>query len=145
MLSPLHQRALLATCRHIESRLSEMEPLLAQGKRPSALNQYIHDLSPTETEVVEDYFARIRSTMVSCLEEHGIPVEMHRVSLRWSLQTTVEFLSVAVAEVGPNRLRGYGKLDAAGRQEIESIQQELNRLLNHVAAYLRNGPDPQSA
>ena len=136
MLTPLHKHALLSTFLYIESRLNEIEPLLAQGKRPSPLNPHVHDLSPTEAKVVEDYFARIRSTMVTCLEKHGIPVEVHRVSLRWSLQTSVNFLSVAVAEVGPDRLRGYGALDAAGRQEVLSIQRELDRLLDRVMAYL---------
>ncbi|MCR4414384.1 MAG: dynamin family protein [Thermoguttaceae bacterium] len=136
MLNPLHKNALLSTFLHIESRLNEMEPLLAQGKRPSPLDPYVHDLSPTEAKVVEDYFARIRSTMVTCLEKHGIPLEVHRVSLRWSLQTGVNFLSVAVAEVSPDRLRGYGELDEAGRQAVESIQQEIDRLLDRVAAYL---------
>jgi GTP-binding protein EngB required for normal cell division len=74
--------------------------------------------------------------MLTCLEKHGIPVEVHRVSLRWSLQTNVNFLSVTVAEVGPEQLRGYGALDDAGRQEVLSIQQELDRLLDRVAAYL---------
>jgi len=136
MLTPLHKNALLFTFLHIQSRLNEMEPLLAQGKRPSPLDQYVHDLSPTEAKVVEDYFARIRSTMVSCLEKHGIPIEVHRVSLRWSLETSIAFLSVAVDEVGPDQLRGYGALDDAGRQEVVSIQQELDRLLDRVKAYL---------
>jgi len=136
MLKPLHKNALLSTFLHIESRLNEMEPLLAQGKRPSPLDQHVHDLSPTEAKVVEDYFARIRSTMVTCLEKHGIPIQVHRVGLRWSLQTGVNFLGVAVAEVSPDRLRGYGELDDAGRQEVLSIQQELDRLLDRVVAYL---------
>jgi len=89
MLSPLHKNALLSTFLHIESRLNEMEPLLAQGKRPSPLDQHVPDLSPTEAKVVDDYFARIRSTMVTCLEKHGIPIEVRRVGLRWSLQTSL--------------------------------------------------------
>lgn len=136
MLTPLHKNALLSTFLHIESRLDEMEPLLAQSKRPSPLDQHVHDLSPTEAKVVEDYFARIRSTMVTCLEKHGIPVEVHRVGLRWALQTSMSFLSIAVAEVSPDRLRGYGEMDEAGRQEVLSIQQELDRLLDRVSAYL---------
>ncbi|MBN2560455.1 MAG: dynamin family protein [Phycisphaerae bacterium] len=136
MLSPLHKNALLSTFLHIENRLGEIEPLLARVKRSAPLDEHVHDLSPTEAKVVEDYFARIRGTMVNCLEKHGIPVEVHRVSLRWSLQTSMNFLSVAIAEVGPDRLRGYGPLDDAGRQEVLSIQQELDRLIDRVSAYL---------
>ncbi len=136
MLSPLHKHALLSTFLHIESRLREMEALLAQGSQPSPLDQHVYDLSPTETKVVQDYFARIRTTMVWCLEKHGIPIEVHRVGLRWSLQAGLNFLRVAVAEVSPDRLRGYGHLEEAGRQEISSIQQEIDRILDRVLAYL---------
>lgn len=136
MLSPLHKNALLSTFLHIESRLKEMESLLPPGKRSSPLDQYLYDLSPSEAKVVEDYFARIRSTMVTCLEKHGIPIEVRRGSLRWSLQTGLNFLRVAVAEVSPDRLRGYGELDESGRQEVLSIQQEIDRLLDRVGAYL---------
>lgn len=41
-----------------------------------------------------------------------------------------------MAHVAPDRLRGYGELDEAGRQEVASIQQELDRLLDRVGAYL---------
>jgi len=129
MLSPTHKSALLSTFLHIESRLSEMEPLLAQGKRQSPLSQHVNDLSPSEAKAVVDCFARIRSIMLACLEKHGIPLEVRRVGLRWALQTSMMSLSVAVAEVGPERLRGCGDLDEAGRQEVLSIQQELEPLV----------------
>jgi len=138
MLNPLHKNALLVTFLHIESRLGEMEHLLAQGGRRSPLNQYVHDLSPTEAKVVENYFARIRSTMVTCLEEHGIPLEVRPVSVRGCLQTSLLSLSISVAEVSPNRLRGYGELDEAGREEVLGIQQEMDRLLDGVRAYLND-------
>ncbi len=137
MLTPLHKNALLSTCLYMESRLNEMEPLLAQAKRPSPLDRHVHDLSPAEAKVMEDYFARIRSTMVTCLQKHGIPITVDRVSLRWSLQTSMIDLSIAVAEVAPQRLGGYGELDDAGCQEVLSMQQELDRLLDRVMAYLR--------
>lgn len=129
MLSPTHKSALLSTFLHIESRLSEMEPLLAQGKRSSPLSQHVSDLSPGEAKAVAECFARIRNVMLTCLEKHGIPLEVRRVSLRWALQTNMMSLSAAVDEVGPERLRGCGNLDEAGRQEVLSIQQELEPLV----------------
>jgi len=128
MLSPTQKHALLSTFLHIESRLSEMEPLLTQGKRSSPLGQHVNDLSPGEAKAVADCFARIRSIMLACLEKHRIPLEFRRVGLRWALQTSMMSLSVAVADVGPERLRGSGDLDEAGRREVASIQQELEPL-----------------
>ncbi len=137
MLRPLHKHVLSSGFLDIENRLKQMEAMLAQGTRSSVLSEYVSDLSPTEGKVVEDYFARIRSTVLTCLEKHDIPVEVRRVSLRWALQCGVDFLDIAVAEMGPEHLRGYGDLDDAGRQEVLNIQQELTRLTERVSAYLR--------
>ena len=66
----------------------------------------------------------------------GFPSRFIGSACRWSLQTSMIYLSVAVADTGPNRLRGYGGLDDADRQEVLRIQQELDRLLDRVGAYL---------
>ena len=136
MLTPLHKHVLLTGFLDIESRLQQMESLLAQGTRPSPLSGCVGDLSPTEAKVVEDYFVRIRSTMLTCLKKHSIPVEVRPTSLRWSLQCNMTMLDVAVAELGPERLRGYGEMDDDARQEVVSIQQEITRLADRVSAYL---------
>lgn len=139
MLTALHRRALLSNLLHIHTRLREMEGLLFQVGYPSRLDQYMPDLSPTEVKVVEDYFQRIRSAMEKYLEEYEVPIDTRRVSLRWALQTGLSFLSVAVAEMSPERLRGYGPLDQEGQAAVLAIQQELDRLLDRVRTYLREG------
>ena len=65
MLDPLQKNAVLSTCLHIEGRLTELQALLAQDRRPSPLDPYINDVSSAETEMVADYFDRIRAAMVS--------------------------------------------------------------------------------
>jgi uncharacterized protein YejL (UPF0352 family) len=134
MPTSLHKNAVLTTFVHIESRLSEMESLLAQNKRPSPLSEHVNDLSPSEVKTITDCFARIRSTMLACLEKHRIPIDVHRIGLRRTLQTNMYTLSIALAELGPKRLRGYGEVDNADRQDMRSIQQDLDRL----GALLRN-------
>lgn len=136
MLRQIHKHVLLTGFLDIESRLKQMETLLVQGARPSPLSGCVGDLSPTEAKVVEDYFVRIRSTMLTCLKKHSIPVEVRPTSLRWSLQCNMTLLDIAVAELGPERLRGYGSLDDDARQEVVSIQQEITRLADRVGAYL---------
>src|SRR5207245_2514755 len=108
----------------------------AQSTIASPFAQYVTDLSPTESKVVQDYFARIRTTMLACLQETGIPLEVRRTSVRWALQVDLSFLHIAVAEMAPERLRGYGPLDAAGREAVIKMQQDLNRLMDRVSAYL---------
>ncbi len=46
---------------------------------------------------------------------------------------------MAVAELGPERLRAYGPLDADSLAQARKVQQELARLIERIAAYLRQG------
>jgi len=135
-LNPLHKRAVVFGFLDLHRRMAEMEAYLAQSDSSSPFSQHVNDLSPTERKVVQDYFARMRGTMLARLREHGVPLETQPTSLRWVLQTGLTFLHIAVAELGPGALRGYGTLDEAARRELVQIQQELDRLVDRVGAYL---------
>ncbi len=123
----------------VHRRMAEFEAAIAQAAIPTPFSQYVNDLSPTESKVVQDYFARIRTTMLAGLQEAGIPLERRPTSLRWTLQVGMTFLHVAVAEMAPERLRGYGPLDEADARAIVKIQQDLYRLIDRVGVYLRQG------
>ena len=120
-------------------RMAEMEAMLAQCPKPSVFSQYVHDLSPTESKVVQDYFARLRATMLDWLHESGIALEVRQTSLGWALQCGITFLHIAVAEMSPDRLRGYGHLDPEAATQVVKMQDGIRRLVERVAAYLRQG------
>src|ERR671936_434809 len=102
-LNDSQRRAVLASFVDVHRRMAEMEGIMAQCATPSAFSQYVDDLSPTEKKVVQDYFARIRSTMLACLKDQGIPLEGRRTGLPWYWQVGTTFLHIAEAEIGPNR------------------------------------------
>lgn len=138
-MNALHQRAVLLSFLDSHRRLVEMEAQLAQAVEASPLTQYINDLSSTERKVITDYFQNFRKRMLACLEETGIPLEVRRISLRWALQCGLISLHIAVDEISPERLAGYGALTPIAETRIRQIQQELHRLLERMAAYLRQG------
>lgn len=121
----------------LHRRMEELESQLARSDHSSPFRQYVNDLSPTEIKVVQDYFARLRGTMAACLREHGISLDIRPTSLRWVLQTGIAFLQVDMDDLGPRRFRGYGALAPSARQELVQVQGELARLVERVAAYLR--------
>lgn len=138
-LNPSQKQSILFGVLDIHRRMVELETAITQSGIASTFSQRVPDLSPTEMKVVQDYFARIRTTMLSCLQEAGIPFEVRRTSLRWTLQVGMTFLHVAVAEMSPERLRGYGQLDPTGAQAVTKIQADLYRLIDRLDAYLRQG------
>jgi hypothetical protein len=92
------QQSVRITFLDIHRRMVDMEASLAQSTIASPFNGLIGDLSPTERSVILDYFARLRSVMLAHLEQTGIPLDVRRTSLRWSLQCGLTGLAVAVAE-----------------------------------------------
>jgi GTP-binding protein EngB required for normal cell division len=134
-----HRQTILLSFLHVHRRMAGLEGVIAQSRIASPFSQYANDLSPTESKVIEDYFARVRSTMLACLREAAIPLDVRATSARWTLQVGMSFLNASVAEVSPERLRGYGPLDDAGRDTVLKMQQDLYRLFDRVSAYLRQG------
>jgi GTP-binding protein EngB required for normal cell division len=138
-LNESQQRSILFSFLDIHRRMAEFEAMLAQGERPSPFSQYVNDLSPTERKVVQDYFARLRSAMLDCLRESDIPVEVRQTSVRWALQCGMIFLDIAISEFSPDRLRGYGPVEASAAAQVVKVQETVRRLVERVAAYLRQG------
>jgi GTP-binding protein EngB required for normal cell division len=138
-LNDYQTRSILSGFLDIHQRMADMEAMLDQSTIDSPFAKYVNDLSPTEARVVRDYFTRLRDVMGARLQATGIPLEVRRTSLRWALQCGMTFLSIAVAEMAPKRLEGYGRLAPDGEAIAVRIQQELNRLIDRVNSYLRQG------
>jgi GTP-binding protein EngB required for normal cell division len=139
VLNGPQSRAILCGFLDVHRRMAELEALIATGERPSAFSRYLHDLSPTEAKVAQDYFARIRTAMRAHLEECGILLDVRPASLRWALQTGLSFIGITVEELRPSKLRGYGELGQEARALTQKICEDLGRLVDQVAAYLRQG------
>jgi GTP-binding protein EngB required for normal cell division len=139
VLNEPQSRAILCGFLDIHRRMAELEALISPGERPSSFSGYVDDLSPTEAKVVQDHFARIRTAMLGHLKDLDIPLDIRRVSLRWSLQTGISFIGNTVDELRPSKLRGYGELNQEASAQCTKINEDLGRLLDRVAAYLREG------
>lgn len=141
-MSPLnenHRRHILHSFLAIEEQLARVEALIAQAGTASPLSPHIKDLSPEEGCVVGDHIARIRAALLSHLSDLGIPPEIRRKSVRWSVQTSLLALQITVEDLSPGKLAGYGPLDSAGRETIVRIQDDLRRLSDRVFSYVRQG------
>ena len=137
--SETHRRHILHRFLAIDRRLAELESLASRGARPSPLSEYVNDLSPTEGQVLLDHFARIRSVMLAHLEELSIPLDVRQTSVRWVLQTSLIHVQVAIDDMDPGQLSGYGALSDAGRAAAIRIQDDLTRLLDRTRSYLSQG------
>lgn len=138
-LNESQQRAILFSLLDVHRRLAEMEALIVQAQDSSPLTRYVNDLSPIEIKVLRDYFARLRQRLAGHLSDAGIAADVRRGSLRWALQVNLTALHVAVSEISPGRLAGYGPLADAGRASAVAIREGIEGFVDRIDTYLRQG------
>jgi len=142
-MNEFHRRHILSSLQHIDAQFAEVEGVLAGIGDESPLSPYTLDLQPMQRRVVEDFLRRIRREMASAARRLGIVPESRRTAASWAIRTRLLGVSVAIAEMAPHHLRGYGDLTAEDKTEISRQCAELDRLVGKLEAYLRreNGED----
>ena len=136
-LNQNHRRVLLATLRHVDDLLAQVEAAAADTRSP--FSQTIQDLSPPERRVVVEHVATIRARMADGLRALGIPPPRAGVNASWAIRTSLALAGVALADAAPSRLQGYGPLDDAAATEVDAIEADLDRSLQRLEAWLSRG------
>lgn len=138
-----HQRHLLVTFRHIDNLLSEAEHVLATAGSASPFAEYTQDSTPVQRKVVHDYIQRVREAMRRGMGDLNLPRPAPVCGALWSARGHITFARIAVAEMEPKRMRGYGALSEADSKAIDGVVAELNAALERLAAYFDKGPDAE--
>lgn len=137
-LNASHKQRVLVTLVGLHRSLAETEALLVQAEERSPLAQFRNDLSPTQAKVIRDYFARIRNEVRQAIQRLDIPVQVRRVNLSWHLQTLLITEDVSIAEISPEHLRGYGKLEPESVGLVNQVEENLYRAIGQLQKYLRD-------
>ncbi len=136
-----HQRHLLSTFQYVDNLLSEAERILISSGSPSPFQEYSQDSTPIQRKVTHDYILRVRETMRRVLEELEIPLKHPISGAIWAARSHVSFASIAIAEIEPEPMKGYGNISSEDEQMLNKIVAELNAVLNRLNSYLAQGAD----
>jgi hypothetical protein len=135
-LNPNHQRRLSLTCRYIDKLLADMGSSLNISASKLAFPQYFADLSPTQRQVIEDYIDRIRTQLVRALDGQGIERPAADIPVSRSLHANLSFVDIAVEELKPEYMSGYGEVSGPAALELNRIAGDLQRLVRQLDQYL---------
>ncbi|MBI2926697.1 MAG: dynamin family protein [Verrucomicrobia bacterium] len=135
-----HQRHLVATFQHMDKLLSEAEHALATAGSGSPFAEYTQDSTPVQRKVIHDYVQRVREAMRHAMADLSLPRPAPVCGARWAARGHITFAQIAVAEMEPKRMRGYGALSEADIKAIDAIVAELNAALERLSAYFDKGP-----
>jgi GTP-binding protein EngB required for normal cell division len=136
-LNDNHRRAITAAFGQIDRLLADVEAASARALGP--FSRFFGDLSPTQQGVVADYVAQIRGRMMEVLAALGISLRAPQSPASWAIRTSLSFAKVAVQEIDPSRLTGYGSLGPEAAYFVERANADLERSLERLLAYVAQG------
>ena len=146
-LNASQRQRLLITCKHIDKLLEDIEATLNASASKSVFPNYTADLDSDERKTIEDYVARIRSQLLEVLASQSLVPEEPRISVTHSIYVNLKFIDIAVTELAPRHMQGYGPVSREGAADLErivaSLQISVNELTEHLLRSDAHSGEPQ--
>ncbi|MGA7459893.1 MAG: hypothetical protein WBW69_06690 [Candidatus Korobacteraceae bacterium] len=135
-LNASQRQRLLVTCKHIDMLLGDIEATLDATASKSVFPSYVADISPAQRKTIEDCIARIRTQLLQVLASQALAPEPPHISAAHSINVNLTFIDVAIAELAPRYMRGYGPVSEEGTADLNGIVAELESAVKELAQYI---------
>lgn len=135
-LNEAQRRRLLAVAKHADELLCGVEAILAASETRAAFPKYRPDVSPHQARLTRSHIARFRSHLLRALAAMGVKHEGPETSATHAIRVALAFVRVAIQEMAPERLHGYGRLPEKAATEIRGLCTELEGLLQSIETNL---------
>lgn len=139
LLNEEQQRRLLANARHADRLLSDIEDILTASESKQAFPKYRPDVSPHQARLIRSHIARFRTHLARALAAVGVRHEGPQFGSLHSIRVALAFVRIAVQEMAPEHLRGYGELKDEAVVEVRGLCSELEGLLDGLEHNLALG------
>ncbi len=139
LLNEFQARRLRVTCQYIDKLLSEISEILHTSSSKAAFPRFLPDIAPAQSRTIEDYLVRLRAQLVRVLDGQGIPRENPSIPASRAVHVALGTIDIAVEELKPHYMHGYGDLAEAAATELNGIVGELRGLVSKLDRYLLEG------
>jgi hypothetical protein len=141
-LNDNQKQHLLATFGYVDRLLNDALQSLSSAGAPSPFQQCMPDSLPIQREVLADHLMRLRALMVRTLEKQGITPPKPEVSSLWSFKTKLMSAAMAIEELRPESMQGYGDLTDEATRDLEAVADQIADILDLMGGYLNRGTAP---
>ncbi|MGA2991830.1 MAG: hypothetical protein ABSD88_15250 [Candidatus Korobacteraceae bacterium] len=135
-LNEYQQRALLAACQHIDKLLVDIEAVLSSTESRSVFPKYVDDLLPVQRQGIAGHIERLRAQLIGIVTGQGINPEQPKIAASHAIHTALTFVEIAVEELRPEKMRGYGQVSKAGIAELNGLVQEIFHSTRQLHRYV---------
>ena len=141
-LNASQRHRLLITCKHIDTLLESIEETLNASASKRVFTSYVDDISPQQRQAIEEHIARIREQVLRVMTEQSLAPEEPRISAAHSIDVGLSFIEIAIAELAPRYMRGYGPVSERAATDLQRIVGELQAVVRELHRYMAR---PRSA
>jgi hypothetical protein len=123
-----------------------MERALHSAASQSPFPRYVLDITPAQAGVIEDHIRRLRAQLLRTLAWQHLKPDPPEVPVTRLLTTDLAFADVAIEELKPKHLKGYGAVPADAADELNATIGELRSVVKDMERYVRHelGVRPES-
>jgi GTP-binding protein EngB required for normal cell division len=141
-LNENHKRRLVAAFEHADELLNRSLNAIKPA-RPGLYSHFVQDMPPSEVRWVESYIEKIRDRIYGLLQRFGVELPPPTTRSSWMLKVGLTTLDIALEELYPEQMRGYGQMDRATAGELTWTLDEIRRLLNQLSAFISDAGTAQ--
>lgn len=138
-LNENQQRHLRVSCEYVDKLLSEVEGILNSSTSKAAFPRYVSQISPVSRRTIEDYISRIRAQLLRILDGQSIPREKPTIPDVRAIYVTLGAIDIALDELKPRNMRGYGDVPEKVALDLNGIVGELQGLILRLTRYVLQG------
>ena len=135
-LNPSQRHRLLITCKHIDKLLGDIEAAMDTAASKRLFMPYIDDITPQQRRTIEEHITRIRAQLLQVLERQSMAPEGPQVSAAHSIEVGLSFVEIAIEELDPRHMRGYGPVSEQGGAELQKAIEGLLPLVKELHRYV---------
>jgi len=136
-LNDPQQRHLRVSCQYVDRLLSDMESVLHAAASKSPFPRYVADLTPAQSGVIEDHIHRLRLQLVRTLAWQHMEPQPPEIPATRAVITDLSFIEVAIEEMKPRYMLGYGAVPEDAVSELNGVIDELRSVVQGMQRYLR--------
>ena len=129
-----HKRRILSSLEHMDKLLEDSLMAMAPASR-SLFSRFTPDVSPAQAHWIESYVEKIREQMPRLLARFELQPGQKTTLASGALRTNLIYLDIALEELYPERMRGYGKMGPQAAKDLTWTLNEIRRLVSLLTAF----------
>ena len=140
-LNSHHQRRLRATFQYIDNLLSDVDAILNPRDSGALFPRYVVDFASSQQVLLQSGIAQIRGRLVQAMKDNKVAAAPPSISAVQAIRSALNFIDIAVAELRPRYMRGYGAVPPEAAAQLDRTVDQLDQLVHQVDALLSRAQD----